>query len=201
MANWDWFPWDFLEKKKALALISSAFNKRWWRETCKTQTLSHPRKTPGFIARMSVMPETLPAVWTSEKRPDFYSTLNLSMLEYSLGFDKSQSQNICFVASWWKTFLPATSWIICRERLGGLLKHYFRQAAWSFKCLHFQSSGLAPEAPPCLNAGIQAGRWHNRRQIHRLQMIPSYENSCQNRFLPSQKWELGLHTSFRIGRG
>jgi len=32
-------------------------------------------------------------------------------------------------------------------------------------------------------------------------MIPSYEISCRNRFFPSQKWGLGLHTSFRIGGG
>jgi hypothetical protein len=69
------------------------------------------------------------------------------------------------------------------------------------KYLHSHLSDLAPEAPPCLNAGIQAGRWHNRRQIHRLQMIPPDEISCQNRFLPSQKWELDPHTSFWIGRG
>jgi len=35
--------------------------KKWRRETCKTQTVSHPRKTPGFNDRMSAMPETLPA--------------------------------------------------------------------------------------------------------------------------------------------
>jgi len=32
-------------------------------------------------------------------------------------------------------------------------------------------------------------------------MIPSDENSCRNRFFPSQKWEFGPHTSFWIGRG
>ncbi|MFA6930615.1 MAG: hypothetical protein WCT05_09820, partial [Lentisphaeria bacterium] len=68
------------------------------------------------------------------------------------------------------------------------------------KYLHSHSSGLAPEGALCLNAGIQAGRRHNLRQIHRLQMIPSYENSCQNRFLPSQKWELGPQTNLWIGR-
>lgn len=67
-------------------------------------------------------------------------------------------------------------------------------------CLQLLSSGPTPEEAPNLNAGIQAGGRHNRRQFHRLQMIPFDENSCRNRFLLSHKWELGPQTSFWIGR-
>ena len=50
---------------------------------------------------------------------------------------------------------------------------------------------LSRRPPLCLNAGIQAGRRPNRRQIHCMQTASSDEISCRNRFLLSQKWELG----------
>jgi len=34
-----------------------------------------------------------------------------------------------------------------------------------------------------------------------LHLIPSDENSCRNRFFPSQKWELAPQMIFWIGRG
>jgi hypothetical protein len=58
---------------------------------------------------------------------------------------------------------------------------------------------LSRRPPLCLNAGIQAGRRPNRRQIHCMQTASSDEISCRNRFFPSQKWELGLKMSW-IGR-
>ena len=51
---------------------------------------------------------------------------------------------------------PATGRIACRERLGGLLKHYFRQAAWSFQIPAFpfiRPCAGGPSVSECRNSG------------------------------------------------